>query len=127
MRNKYASHVDFTFLMDVVDKKIPSNIDMVLERRGFFLIGEWKREAEEISKGQMILLTNLASLPQFKVLVITGHSDNTETEVTAINKLEYNGTLIPIGKSVDDLKSLVSAWLNYVERKTNEYAKSGDW
>jgi len=100
---------------------------MILERKGFFLVGEWKREAEEISKGQMILLTKLASLPNFKVLVITGHSDNEQTEVTAINKLEYNGTLIPIGKSVDDLKSLVSAWLNYVERKSNEYTKSGDW
>ena len=49
MRNAYASHTDFGFLRGVIlenPKAMPSNIDMVFERRGNFLIGEWKRENE---------------------------------------------------------------------------------
>lgn len=117
MRNKYATHVDFTFLADTVGKMFPSNIDMVLERNGHFLVGEWKREQEKISQGQMILLRRLASLKQFKVLVITGHSDNKHTEVYAISKLEYNGNLVELGKSIEDLKVLISKWLRYAERQ----------
>lgn len=117
MRNKYATHVDFTFLADTVGKMFPSNIDMVLERNGHFLVGEWKREQEKISQGQMILLRRLAGLQQFKVLVITGHSDNEQTEVFAISKLEYNGNLVELGSSIEDLKVLISKWLRYAERQ----------
>jgi hypothetical protein len=112
MRNKYATHVDFTFLSEVAGKMIPSNIDMVAERRGRFLIGEWKRPSESISLGQQILLNTLARMPQFTVLIITGHSDNDETEVESICKLSGNGAMEEIGKSVKDLKSIYLRWLN---------------
>jgi hypothetical protein len=42
MRNKHAPHIDFTDLM--IGKLCPSDIDMVLERKGHFLFGEWKRQ-----------------------------------------------------------------------------------
>ena len=47
MRNAHATHVDFGFLRGVISSNpnfMPSNIDMVLERKGNFLFGEWKRE-----------------------------------------------------------------------------------
>lgn len=113
MRNKYATHVDFTFLSEVSGKKIPSNIDMILERRGCFLVGEWKRPHESVSKGQIILLNALAQNPQFTVLLITGHSDDEATVVYDIQRIEKSGELTMIGDSVEDLKKLVSAWLTY--------------
>jgi len=75
MRNAYASHTDFGFLRGVIldnPKAMPSNIDMVFERRGSFLIAEWKRKNEEISLGQKILLKALANQNKFTVLVING-------------------------------------------------------
>ena len=55
MRNARATHVDFGFLRGVIGSNpnfMPSNIDMVLERKGSFLFGEWKeREREFRTKG----------------------------------------------------------------------------
>jgi hypothetical protein len=113
MRNKYATHVDFTFLTDVLDKKIPSNIDMVLERKGYFLIGEWKRLNESISQGQMILLKALANISGFTVLIVTGHSDNEQTEVHLIHRLNASGEMEEWGNSIDDLKKIVHNWFKW--------------
>lgn len=76
-------------------------------------MGEWKRQGEAISFGQQLLLNRLAGTENFTVLVITGHSDNEQTEVSAIHRLKENGDLIPVGESVKDLKSLYLRWLNY--------------
>ena len=48
MRNRQAPHIDFADLVGLMDKRLPSNIDMVMERHGKFLIGEWKRPDEKI-------------------------------------------------------------------------------
>ena len=67
MRNSQAQHTDFGFLQGVIPsnpKFMPSNVDMMLERKGKFFIGEWKREGEQISMGQKILLRALASKPE---------------------------------------------------------------
>ena len=40
MRDKYAPHVDFEELNGLLGKVVPSNLDMVLERKGHFLFGE---------------------------------------------------------------------------------------
>ena len=47
MRNKDARHIDFAELYGLFDKRLPSNVDMIMERHGRFLIGEWKREVVE--------------------------------------------------------------------------------
>jgi hypothetical protein len=112
MRNSYASHTDFGFLRGVIldnTKAMPSNIDMVFERRGNFLIGEWKREDEEISLGQKILLKALANQDKFTVLVINGYSDDTGTEVNNFYKVTKD-KLVILGKGVEGLKNFINAW-----------------
>ena len=76
MRDKYAPHINFEELNGLLGKIVPSNLDMVLERKGHFLFGEWKRDGEKISKGQEILLKALSGLPKTTVLVINGDTDN---------------------------------------------------
>tara|TARA_B110000858_G_C17757739_1_gene452941 strand:+ start:254 stop:616 length:363 start_codon:yes stop_codon:yes gene_type:complete len=114
MRNSQAQHTDFGFLQGVIDsnpKFMPSNVDMMLERKGKFFIGEWKREGEQISMGQKILLKALASKPDFVVYVIEGHSDDTGTEVKAIRRL--NGDILSAsGYGEDALKTLIQMWYN---------------
>ena len=79
MRNPDAKHTDFTDLIGVIPsnpKLLPSNLDMVIERFGHFLIGEWKRPNEKISMGQEILLKRLATKDDIVVLLIEGDTDD---------------------------------------------------
>ena len=112
MRNAYASHTDFGFLKGVIldnTKAMPSNIDMVFERRGNFLIGEWKREDENISLGQKILLKALANQDKFTVLIINGYSDDTGTEVNNFYKVNKD-KLVILGNGIEKLKDFINSW-----------------
>jgi hypothetical protein len=112
MRNPDAKHINFEYLQGFIEdspKVIPSNIDMVLERFGHFIFGEWKRENEQMGEGQKILLRNLAKLPNTTVLIITGHTDN-DMHVSSIQKLTTESTLKTVGNSAKDLKKFMTEW-----------------
>jgi len=112
MRNAYASHTDFGFLNGIIQdnpKAMPSNLDMVLERKGKFLVGEWKRTNEEISVGQKILLKQLAILPNFTVLIINGYSDSEGMEIDKFYQVGQS-SLIYIDTGIDALKSYINTW-----------------
>lgn len=109
MRNRMAPHIDFYEFEGLMSKRLPSNIDMVMERHGKFLIGEWKRPNEEISMGQRILLKQFAKLPQFTVLIIVGDTDN-GMNVSKIWQLRNDESWSFIGSSTKDLKEYLVAW-----------------
>lgn len=116
MRNSYAPHIDFGFLRGFITDNprfMPSNIDMVLERKGKFLFGEWKRDAEEISYGQRMLLNKLAW--NNRVILITGYVDD-EPHIDLIQKVLPNGMCTVIGKGKDDLINYLRGWYEEVER-----------
>ena len=109
MRDKYAPHVDFGELSGLLGKVLPSNLDMVLERKGHFLFGEWKRDGEKISKGQEILLKALSGLPRATVLVINGDTDN-GMRVERFWKVLSNGQCIECGKGLIAFKDYITEW-----------------
>jgi hypothetical protein len=109
MRDKYAPHVDFGELSGLLGKILPSNVDMVLERKGHFLFGEWKRDGEKISKGQEILLKALSGLPKTTVLVINGDSDD-GMRVERFWKVLSNGQCIECGKGLIAFKDYITEW-----------------
>jgi len=118
MRNPLATHTDFRdfkCLIKTNPKLTPSNLDMVLERKGKFLVGEWKRENEQISQGQKILLKSLALQKDFCVLIIYGHTDEEQTVIHKFYFLSPKGTLKLCGTSLDDLKDFVTRWYNYAD------------
>ena len=118
MRNPYATHVDFRDLKGLIKdnpKAVPCNIDMVFERRGYFLIGEWKNNTENISMGQRIMLQNLAKTQKFTVLIIIG-STNEETTIGNIYKVTKYGNCKKVGHGLEDLKNLVSLWYEFANR-----------
>jgi len=93
MRNKYATHIDFRDFKGLIEsnpRAVPSNLDMLFERKGYFLVGEWKRPNESISIGQQILLKALSKVPRFTVLVIIGSTEEV-TEVRTIFKVTNGG------------------------------------
>ena len=73
MRNPYASHTDYGDFYGLIHDNagfLPSNVDGICERKGKFLVMEWKRENENLSKGQEYLLKAFAKLPNFIVLML---------------------------------------------------------
>lgn len=116
MRNAHASHVDFGFLRGFIPSNphfMPSNIDMVLERRGVFLFGEWKREDEDIKQGQKMLLTALAW--HHTVIIITGYVDD-KPHIGLIQKVTPTGNLTLVGEGEEDLINFLTGWYVEVER-----------
>jgi hypothetical protein len=109
MRDKYAPHVDFGELSGLLGKVLPSNLDMVLERKGHFLFGEWKRDGEKISKGQEILLKALSGLPKTTVLVINGDTDN-GMRVERFWRILPDGSYTQSGKGLIEFKDYITEW-----------------
>lgn len=117
MRNPNAVHIDFKDLNGLMGKIVPSNIDMVMERNGYFLVGEWKREGEAISVGQNILLKQLAKLEdRFTVLVIQGHTDTGTMEVDKFWIMGTDGVLVKIGDGTHTFKEFLVYWKESVEK-----------
>ena len=116
MRNPNAAHIDFRDLVGIIPenpKALPSNIDMVYERKGFFLVGEWKKPNEEMSRGQEILLMNMAKNAAFHVLIIHGDTDATGMHVKGFFRYTIDGRLLLAGNSLEDLKNFIQRWYNW--------------
>ena len=111
MRNAYATHTDYSEFLGLIELNpllVPSNVDGILERKGKFLILEWKRENEEVSKGQQYMLQALASKPDFTVIILIG---NTDTE-TIINRffLDSKAGCILMGHGFEEFKKYYIDW-----------------
>jgi len=120
MRNPDAKHIDFAEFIGLIPtnpKLLPSNLDMVLERKGKFLVGEWKRPSEQISFGQRILLEKLNGTGHFIVLIIEGDTD----EQMVVNKIQIltSAGLEDVGETVEDLKNIIRNWYDWANTRTN--------
>lgn len=120
MRNPDARHLSFADLYGLIPehpKFLPSNLDMVYERRGHFLVCEWKRPHEQFGGGQWILLNALAKTPNFLVLIVTGDTD-AGMRISRIDWLKNDGTLEYKGASMVHFEQLILKWFYYADKKT---------
>lgn len=118
MRNPDARHLDFADLAGLIpghENVLPSNLDMVYERRGHFLVAEWKRPGEAVSKGQMILLQALARADKTIVLMVEGDTDR-GMAVTKVERLGKDGELTDLGSTLSDLKVLILRWFMWASK-----------
>ena len=122
MRNPDAKHLNFADLQGVIPdnpKWLPSNIDMLMERKGKFLLCEWKREGEEFGGGQKLLLKALAAHPDFTVLIVQGNTDN-GMEVQKFWEVCFD-LLRFRGGSTAELKLFIKNWYEEVEDKDKSF------
>lgn len=122
MRNPDAKHLNFADLQGVIPdnpKWLPSNIDMLMERKGKFLLCEWKREGEEFGGGQKLLLKALAAHPDFTVLIVQGNTDN-GMEVQKFWEVCFNQLRFR-GGSTAELKLFIRRWYEEVEDKDKSF------
>jgi len=119
MRNSLASHTDFRDFARLIPNNLhflPSNIDMICERKGHFLIGEWKKPNENMATGQQLLLKAFAQVPKFTVLVIVGNTDKEQTEVQDVFQVVL-GRCVKIGDGLDFLKDFYVMWYEFANSK----------
>jgi hypothetical protein len=119
MRNPDAKHLNFAELQGLIPdnpKWLPSNIDMLAERKGKFLLCEWKRPNEEFGGGQKLLLKALSKQPNFTVLIVQGNTDE-EMVVTKFWELAFD-KLRHRGDSVAELKLFIRRWYEDADSNT---------
>jgi hypothetical protein len=118
MRNSLAKHIDFGFLKGSFRNlnELPINIDMLMEKNGYFVIAEWKKPGEHISRGQCIALERLAQMPRVTVLIITGNSDENECYINDIEQVTAKGKIVLVGNGLDFFCERMKGWY---ERASN--------
>jgi len=116
MRNKHAVHIDTTDLERLIEDNPRwgmSNLDLIAERRGKFLVQEWKRPGEEMLEGQRLLLKALSSTPGFTVLIVTGDTDN-GTEVAEVRQVLVDRLRL-VGTTLAELQEFIRSWYREVQ------------
>ena len=114
MRNPAATHTDYGEFFGLIETNpniVPSNVDGILERKGKFLIFEWKRKGEAVSKGQEIMLQTLAKKEGFTVLIIIGNTDK-QTVIEKFYKIGSNSRCQLLGKGFEEFKMYYINWYN---------------
>lgn len=101
----------FDFLGGCLPGRVePSDIDLVLERRGQFLFIECKRPHQPIVRGQQILFDHLLLLStpthDVRVLQVVGHPPDD------IHAFGWWGKELQEG-DVDDVRELVNRWWDW--------------
>ena len=117
MRNQVPTHIDYGDFVGLVSNSpgfTPSNVDGIAERKGKFLVMEWKRQNEKSSKGQQYLLRSLAAQPNFIVVIIRGNTDN------GVNMGNYylvqpQGGCILIGNGFESFKAYYKQWYEWAD------------
>jgi len=117
MRNQVPTHIDYGDFVGLVSNSpgfTPSNVDGIAERKGKFLVMEWKRSREKSSKGQQYLLRSLAAQPNFIVVIIRGDTDN------GVNMGNYylvqpQGGCILIGNGFESFKAYYRQWYEWAD------------
>lgn len=116
LRNQDARHIDFEAFVGIIPdnpKLLPSDLDMVIERRGYFLCAEWKRPNEKFSVGQRLMLEALSRKPDWRVLIVHGDTDG-GLNVTGVWLLQGLET-IHLGSTAEHLKETIRYWYSWVE------------
>ena len=115
MRNMFATHTDYGDFKGLIESNpnfIPSNVDGIAERNGYFLILEWKRPGEKMSEGQKRLLKALAANTKFMVVVIIGNTDE-GTNIQEFWQYTTDGVPFKAGIGFGSFKEWYRLWYEF--------------
>lgn len=117
MRNMLATHTDYGDFKGLIPSNpafVPSNVDGIAERNGYFLVMEWKRNGEKVSEGQKRLLQALAANPRFMVVIIYGNTDN-GTVIDSFWQLTSEGKPFKAGVGFESFKLFYRTWYDFAD------------
>jgi hypothetical protein len=117
LRSTLALKADYGDLIGLIPsnpKFSPSDLDGICERKGYFLVMEWKRPGEKASDGQKRLLQALAANPRFMVVVVIGNTDN-GTVVDEFWQYAPDGKCFLAGKGFNSFKEFYRLWYEFAD------------
>jgi hypothetical protein len=117
MRNANAAHKDYGDFKGVIESNpnfVPCDLDGIAERKGYFLVMEWKRPGEEISLGQQRMLQALAQTPKFSVIIMVGDTDN-GVNLDHYWLLDNKGKPFKKGKDFEEFKQFYKLWYELID------------
>ena len=113
LRNTMTLLTDYRDLNGIIPsnpKFAPSDIDMIYERNGQFLVVEWKKPNEEFGGGQKIMLKALAKTPNFTVLTVCGYSEDTKLTIYDFKQITTMDTLKHLGQGKHEFIKYIQDW-----------------
>jgi hypothetical protein len=117
MRNANAAHKDYGDFKGIIESNpnfVPCDLDGIAERKGYFLVMEWKRPGEEISLGQQRMLQALAQTPKFSVIIMVGDTDN-GVNLDHYWLLDNKGKPFKKGKDFEEFKQFYKLWYELID------------
>ena len=117
MKNRDAPHIDYGAFLGLLPnnpKITPCNIDGIIERRGKFLVLEWKRQNEAMSEGLRRTLQALAGTPGFQVWVVRGDTDD-GLNIGSFWFVPPSGNPMKLGEGVDEFITAYRLWYEYAD------------
>lgn len=87
----------------------PTDIDGLVEKNGYFLLFETKRQGASIPMGQKIMFNNMIATQKFTVIVAWGET-NTPTKLlmmTRHGEQEYNPA------TIESFRGIVTKWYDW--------------
>jgi hypothetical protein len=117
MRNRDAPHIDYGAFLGLLPnnpKACPCNIDGIIERKGKFLVLEWKREGEGMSEGLRRTLQALAGTTGFQVWIVRGDTDN-GLRIGRFYSVPPFGKPKLLGEGVDEFIAVYRLWYEYAD------------
>jgi len=117
MRSRNASHIDYGAFLGLLPnnpKITPCDLDGIIERKGKFLVLEWKRKGEGMSEGLRRTLQALATTPNFQVWVIRGDTDE-GLKIAQFFFVPPQGKPMLLGEGVDDFIRAYKLWFEWAD------------
>lgn len=117
MKNRDAPHIDYGAFLGLLPqnpKVTPCNIDGIIERKGKFLVLEWKRQGESMSEGLRRTLQALAGTPGFQVWVVRGDTDD-GLHIHSFYYVPPYGKPALLGEGVDEFITAYRLWYEYAD------------
>ena len=117
MRNANAPHIDYGAFLGLLPnnpKATPCDLDGIIERKGKFLVLEWKREGEKTSEGLRRTLQALAGMPGFQVWIVRGDTDD-GLRIDKFYSVPPFGKAKLLGEGVDEFIHIYRMWYEYAD------------
>tara|TARA_R110000868_G_scaffold203483_2_gene451332 strand:- start:257 stop:625 length:369 start_codon:yes stop_codon:yes gene_type:complete len=118
MRNGQAVHIDTAGIDGLIAENPKwgfSNLDLIADRKGRFLVQEWKREGEKLTDGQRILLESLARNSAFTVWIVSGDTDDGIMKARQVWEMR-NGTPVVIARGLQAFQESIRVWYHKADR-----------
>jgi hypothetical protein len=117
MKNRDAPHIDYGAFLGLLPnnpKACPCNIDGIIERKGKFLVLEWKRQGESMSEGLRRTLQALAATPNFQVWVVRGDTDE-GLRIARFFFVPPQGKAMLLGEGVEEFVRAYKLWYEWAD------------